>query len=62
MCIATIYVDRGDRKEEVMRDVISVERQNGGILLTSIVGDEKLLQGGIKNIDFMEHSVTVEPK
>jgi predicted RNA-binding protein len=61
MCIATIYVDDGNGREEVMRDVISVEPENGGILLTTILGEEKLLRGRIRNVDFLKHSVIVEP-
>ena len=62
MCIATVYVDDGNGIEEVMRDVISVEPENDGILLTSILGEEKLLQASIRNIDFLKHSVVVEPR
>ena len=33
MCIATIYLDTDNQREEVMRDVISVEaRDEGGVL------------------------------
>ena len=60
MCIATIYIGDDDRKEEAMRDVISVETENGGILLTSILGEEKLLHARIRSIDFLKHSVIVE--
>ncbi len=62
MCIATVYVDADNGREEVMRDVISVESENDGILLTSILGEEKLLQANIRNIDFLKHSVVVEPR
>ncbi|MBC8273620.1 MAG: CooT family nickel-binding protein [Chloroflexi bacterium] len=62
MCIATVYVDAGNGREEVMRDVISVEPENDGILLTSILGEEKLLQASIRNIAFLKHSVVVEPR
>lgn len=62
MCIATVYVDDGKRREEVMRDVISVESENDGILLTSILGEEKLLRARIRNIDFLKHSVIVESR
>jgi len=61
MCIATIYVYDGNRTQEVMRDVVSVEPENDGILLTTILGEEELLRGRIKNIDFLKHSVIVEP-
>ncbi|HEX76762.1 MAG TPA: CooT family nickel-binding protein [Dehalococcoidia bacterium] len=60
MCIATVYVDEAGRMERVMQDVISVESENYGILLTTILGEEKLLEGKIKDIDFLKHSVIVE--
>ena len=60
MCIATVYVDEAGRKERVMQDVISVESENHGILLTTILGEEKLLKAKIKSIDFLKHTVTIK--
>ena len=60
MCIATVYVDETGQMEKVMQDVVSVEFGNDGILLTTIMGEEKLLEGKIKNIDFLRHTVIVE--
>ena len=60
MCIATVYVDEAGRMERVMQDVVSVELEDHGILMTTILGEEKLLKGKIKNIDFLKHSVIVE--
>lgn len=60
MCIATVYVDDADQMEKVMQDVVSVIFEDNGILLTTILGEEKLLHGKIKNIDFLKHFVTIE--
>ena len=60
MCIATVYVDDAGQMEKVMQDVVSVEFENNGILLTTILGEERLLVGKIKHIDFLKHTVTVE--
>ena len=60
MCIATVYIDEAGQMEKVMQDVVSVEFGSDGILLTTIMGEEKLLEGKIKNIDFLRHTVTVE--
>ena len=60
MCIATIYVDDAGQTEEVMQDVVSVDCDSRGILLTTILGDEMLLSARIKHIDFLKHSVTVK--
>lgn len=61
MCIATIYVDNDGRMEEVMQDVISLDFGDHGVLLTTILGEEKLLRSKIKHVDFLKHSVTMEP-
>lgn len=60
MCIATIYVDHAGQLQKVMQDVVSVEFKNGSILLTTILGEEKVLRARAKHIDFLKHSVTVE--
>ena len=62
MCIATVYAGNAGRMEKIMQDVISVDFDDQGILLTTILGEEKLLDAGtkIKHIDFLKHSVTVE--
>lgn len=61
MCIATIYLDTGNQRKEVMHDVISVEAKNNGFLLTALLGEEKFLEGKLKSIDFLsEHSVVIE--
>ena len=57
MCIATVYVGTDSQMEEIMKDVISIESENDDILLTDILGELKLLQAKIKNIDFVKHSV-----
>ena len=62
MCIATVYVDDAGQMEKVMQDVVSVIFEDNGILLTTILGEEKLLNGKIKNIDFLKHLVTIESR
>lgn len=60
MCIATVYIDKAGQTEEVMQDVISVESANHGILLTTLLGEEKVLEAKVKYIDFLKHTVTIE--
>jgi predicted RNA-binding protein len=61
MCIATVYVETGAQREEVMRDVILVQAENSGFLLVTLLGEEKFLEGRLKSIDFLkEHSVVFE--
>ena len=60
MCIATIYVDDAGEMEKVMQDVVSVDLKGHSILLTTILGEKKLLSAKVKHIDFLKHSVTIE--
>ena len=60
MCIATIYIEDAGQLEKVMQDVVSVEFEDRSILFTTILGEEKLLEGKVKKIDFRKHSVIIE--
>jgi len=61
VCIATVYVETGAQREEVMRDVILVQAENNGFLLVTLLGEGKFLEGRLKSIDFLgEHSVVFE--
>ena len=60
MCIATVYVDDAGELKKAMEDVVSVNCDNRGVLLTNILGDEMLLSAAIEHIDFLKHSVTVK--
>jgi predicted RNA-binding protein len=61
MCLATVYVDKGDgQMEEVMRDVALVELESRGFLLTTLLGTEKLFPTKIKSIDLLNGSIVVE--
>jgi predicted RNA-binding protein len=61
MCLAVVYVDRGDGKKEAMQDVIRMEAENGGYRLVSLLGEEKFVEGQLKIVDFFkEHFVLIE--
>jgi len=61
MCIANIYLDDGKQRQEVMRDVVQLEAKKDGFLLVTLLGEEKLIKGRLKSIDFLrEHSVIIE--
>ena len=61
MCLAVVYVDRGDGKKEAMQDVIRMEAENSGYRLGSLLGEEKFVEGRLKVVDFFkEHFVLIE--
>ena len=61
MCIATVYVDTEGKLKEMMRDVVRIEAEDNSFRITNLIGEEKLLEGRLKRIDFWEeHSVVIE--
>ncbi len=58
MCLSTAYVIDNGQKEEVMNDVAFLRAEDNGFMLTTLLGDNRFVQGRIESIDFMnEHSI-----
>ena len=60
MCEATVYLVREGREEEVMRDVVLVQPEGDLFLLANLLGEQKLVRGNIKRIDFLKHTLVFE--
>jgi predicted RNA-binding protein len=59
MCEATVYVERNGQRERVLKGVIKVEITDQGIVLTSLVQPPQMIQGAIRQVDLLKHSVTL---
>jgi len=61
MCLSNVfYIDSNGQQQEVMRDVAQMEAHNNGFLLTGLLGEQKIVQGEVKSIDFVDkHSVVL---
>ena len=63
MCLSTVYIKSGDRRIKVMQDVAQIEYNQEGYLLIGLLGDQKLVKGVIRKIDFVDdHLVILEPE
>ena len=61
MCLSTVYIQSEDRRIKVMRDVAQMEYNQEGYVLIGLLGDQKLVKGVIRKIDFVdEHFVILE--
>ena len=61
MCLSTVYIQSEDRRIKVMQDVAHMEYNQEGYLLIGLLGDQKLVKGVIKKIDFIDdHLVILE--
>ena len=61
MCLSTVYIQSEDRRIKVMQDVAQMEYNQEGYVLIGLLGDQKVVKGVIKKIDFVdEHFVILE--
>ena len=61
MCLNTVYNDSGEGQEEIMREVAQMEAKDNGFMLINLFGEQEVVRGKIKSIDFVdEHSVVLE--
>lgn len=59
MCESTVYMQRDGQREKVMEDVVRIELTESGIVLTKLFEPPQTFQGVIREINFLEHSVTL---
>jgi len=55
MCLSNVfYIDAKGQQQELMRDVAQMEARDDGFLLTGLLGEQKIVQGEVVNIDFVD--------
>lgn len=59
MCESAAYVLKNDKLERVMENVVSVDPFAGKVYLTDLLGDQKIVDGNIKEIRLMEHKIII---
>ncbi len=62
MCEAKAFLVTGDQEEEIMRDVVLVQPEDDSFILINLLGEQKLVRGSIKRIDFLKHTIVLEKK
>jgi predicted RNA-binding protein len=60
MCLAKAYIGGDRSKELLMEQVASLKVQGGKLQLATIFGEQKEIEAGIKEIDFMVSSIVLE--
>ena len=62
MCLAKVYLRKGGKDELLLETVASAEIRNGKLLLKTILRQEKEIEADIKEIDFANSRVILEPR
>ncbi len=62
MCEANAYLIENDEETLLMEAVDTVSPDSGGILLTSIFGDQKVVDATIHSLSLVDHKVYLKKK
>jgi predicted RNA-binding protein len=62
VCESNVYLrdEEGDRL--VMEDAVLLEKDDGKIKITDILGEEKELEGDVEEITFLEHRIVIRER
>lgn len=61
MCESTAYLITPEGERKVMDYVVDVvPKENGRLLLTDLLGEEKLIEGMLKEVRLLEHKIIIE--
>lgn len=59
MCESAAYILKNDKLERVMDNVVSVDPFEGKVYLTDLLGEQKIIDGKIKEIKLMDHKIII---
>jgi predicted RNA-binding protein len=59
---ATVLLTATDGEHVLMRHVMLVRPEGDGLVLASLLGEQKLVRGRIEKIDLLTHRVYVTPR
>ncbi len=60
MCQAKIWIRVKDKEKEYCRDITELKVEKGKIVLKSFFEPDKVIEGNIKEIDFLKGKVVIE--
>ena len=59
MCESAAYILKEDKLERVMENVVNVDPFEGKVYLTDLLGEQKIVDGKIKEIRLMDHKIII---
>ncbi len=54
MCLSTVYLDSGNKQEEIMKDVARIEADGQGFWLINLFGERTFIKGNIRSANLMD--------
>ncbi|CAB1262228.1 CooT family nickel-binding protein [Clostridium sp. WLY-B-L2] len=61
MCESTAYLVTPEGESKVMDYVVNIiPKENGKLFLTDILGEEKIIEGMLKEVDLLKNKIVIE--
>ena len=61
MCLSMVFMNKGGKKNVIMKDVARIEAHEDGFWLVDLFGEKKFVEGTVKTIDLMnDHFLELE--
>jgi len=60
MCLATVFIEDDGQREQVMQDVAWIKPADGGLQLTTMLGESKRFEAQIESIDLMNSLIVLK--
>ncbi|MCG8542060.1 MAG: CooT family nickel-binding protein [Clostridia bacterium] len=62
MCESMAYLKTPKGEEKIMEYVIEVRPEDGRVYLVDLLGEQKIVDGEIKEIRLIDHKIIIESK
>lgn len=60
MCESAAFVWKDDKLEKIMENVVNIDPYEGKVYLTDLLGEEKIVDGVIKEIRLIDHKIIIQ--
>jgi predicted RNA-binding protein len=60
MCLAMVYIEDDGQREQVMQDVAWIKSEDGGLQLTTFLGESRLFKARIESINLMKSTIILK--
>lgn len=62
MCLSTVYEVSDSGRKKILEYVSTVRAEDGKIILTDIMGVEKVVDGAIRSLDLVNNEILLDAK
>jgi predicted RNA-binding protein len=62
MCEVKVFLKNNTDEELLMEDVVLIKPSENGVYIANLFGDEKFIEGIIKEVHFLDHKVIIDKK